>query len=324
MDEFSFINSIKQNTYKQSSIVKGIGDDAAVFRQSSEDIVIAKDMFVEGVHFTKQTMDAFHVGYRALAANLSDLAAMGAIPAFYLVAIAIPESWSEGELDQVYKGMKELGEAYQMDLIGGDTISGNDLTISVTVIGYTEKSKASYRSNSQDGDVVFVTGTLGDSQAGFHIINHHGQYIDEVFYKERHRMPTPRIEFVRELQGVSRVCLNDISDGIASEAIEIAQASHVNLHIFDEKLPVRNTFDQFPQSLQHKWKLFGGEDFEILGTVSKDDWAMVEEAAKKTNTKLTNIGYVKDTIDTTGNVFLHRSNEKVEQLEKKGYNHLRR
>src|SRR5699024_10384081 len=146
MDEFSFIDSIKQYTYKQSSLKKGIGDDAAVFRQPSEDIVTAVDTFVEGVHFSRKTMDSFHVGYRALAANISDLAAMGAAPAFYLVSIVIPKTWPIEEIEQIFFGMKDLAGIYKLDLVGGDTVSGKELTISITVIGYVDRNKARYRS----------------------------------------------------------------------------------------------------------------------------------------------------------------------------------
>src|SRR5690625_2905826 len=127
MDEFSFINSIQQHTYKQSSVLKGIGDDAAVFRQTAKDVVTAVDTFVEDVHFSRKTMNSFHIGYRALAANISDLAAMGALPAFYLVSIVIPTTWSMREINQIFSGMKELASTYQLDLIGGDTVSGKEL-----------------------------------------------------------------------------------------------------------------------------------------------------------------------------------------------------
>ena len=162
MDEFSFINLIKQDYYTQSTLIKGVGDDGAVFRQSSKDIVTAMDTFVEDIHFSRKTMRPFYIGYRALAANISDLAAMGASPAFYLVSIIIPKSWSEDELLQIFTGMKTLAKTFNMDLIGGDTVSGQQLSISITVIGYVQRGKARYRSSAQDGDIVFVTGTLGD------------------------------------------------------------------------------------------------------------------------------------------------------------------
>src|SRR5699024_11560076 len=114
----------------------------AVFRQPSEDIVTAVDTFVEDIHFTRKTMDPFHVGYRALAANISDLAAMGASPAFYLVSIVIPKNWPTEEIEQIFFGMKDLDGLYTLELVGGDTVSGKELTISITVIGYVIRNKA--------------------------------------------------------------------------------------------------------------------------------------------------------------------------------------
>jgi len=314
MDEFSFIDSIKQNFYKQSTLMKGIGDDAAVFRPSGEDIVTAVDTFVENVHFTRQTMEPFHIGYRLLAANLSDLAAMGARPAFYLVSIVIPKTWKDEEIFEIFNGMKELATIYHMDLIGGDTVSGKELTVSITVIGYTEKNNARYRSHAKPGDIVFVTGTLGDSQAGYHILTHPGKYLEDNFFIERHQLPSPQVEFASQLSVISRLALNDISDGIANEAAEIAADSNVAVTLVDEQIPTSAYYYQFPADLKTKWKLFGGEDFELLGTVSPKEWETVQQIADRTGTVLTKIGYVSD--EETGAVFLIKNTKKI-KLQKR-------
>lgn len=320
MDEFSFINSIKQDSYRQSSIVKGIGDDAAVFRQSSEDIVVAVDTFVEGVHFSKETMEASHIGHRVLAANISDSAAMGANPVFYLVSIVIPKHSPTQDLNDIFTGMRLLADRYGMDLIGGDTVSGKEMSITVTVIGYVPQKKARYRSDARDGDLVFVTGTLGDSRAGFHILNHPGDYSDEAYYVKKHRSPIPQVEFAQHIQEMTRVALNDISDGIGSEATEIAEASQVTVHLYEDKLPTTGSFKQFPPELQTKWKLFGGEDFELVGTVAKANWESVQEAAKAVGIRVTEIGYVSQY--TNNYVYLHKDDGQV-VLKKDGYNHLK-
>src|SRR5690625_2556418 len=187
MDEFEFINQIKQRTYKQHSVVKGIGDDAAVFRPTTNDVVTAVDTFVEGIHFTPVTTTPFHVGYRALAANISDIAAMGAMPKFYLVSIVVPKKIEESALLQIYDGMKEIANNYQMDLIGGDTVSGEQLVISITVIGYLPTQKIRYRSDAKEQDIIFVTGTLGDSAAGLHILLNDLSVTDQSYFKMRHQ-----------------------------------------------------------------------------------------------------------------------------------------
>ncbi|MFS0752787.1 thiamine-phosphate kinase [Oceanobacillus sp. 1P07AA] len=319
MDEFSFIDSIKPTFYQQSSLVKGIGDDAAVFR-SSMDIVTAVDTFVEDVHFSRSTMEPFHIGYRALGANISDLAAMGALPSFYLVSIVIPKNWTEEELSQIYLGMDDLASKYHMDIIGGDTVSGKQLTISITVIGYTNTNKARYRRHAKEGDIVFVTGTLGDSQAGFHILSNENNYVDQDFYISRHRKPEPRVAFALALEKLDRVSLNDVSDGIANEASEIAEASNVSIVISENDIPVARSFYQFTNEQQYHWKLSGGEDFELLGTVDKHDWNVVKKAAEETNTQLTIIGNV---VEENKHPVYIEDNDVRKVLKKSGYTHLK-
>ncbi|WP_085993413.1 thiamine-phosphate kinase [Oceanobacillus senegalensis] len=320
MDEFSFIDSITPHSNHQSSLIKGIGDDAAVIQATNQNLVTSVDTFVEDIHFSLETMKPYHVGYRALAANLSDLAAMGATPAFYLVSIVIPSRWNFDQLKDIFGGMNELASQYQMDIIGGDTVSGKELTISITVIGYTMNGKERYRSNARIGDYVFVTGTLGDSQAGFHLLTTDGSYTDADYYIQRHRMPSPRVQFSSNLRNLSRIALNDISDGVASEANEIAESSHVTIELEDKLIPTSISFQQFSDELQHKWKYYGGEDFELIGTVSPNEWESLQQIAKQFELPVTKIGKV--TSDNQTRVFLNINNEK-RLLHKKGYNHLR-
>lgn len=318
MDEFSFIDAIKQKTYRQPGLIKGVGDDAAVFRQTTEEIVTAVDTFVEGTHFSKSTVDAYHLGYRALGVNLSDMAAMGATPRYYMVSIVCPKSFSSEGYELIFQGMEKLAYKYGMDLIGGDTVSGNELSISVTIIGSVPTGKVRYRHDSKPGDIVFVTGTLGDAQAGLHILMNQLKATDAIYFKKRHQLPEPRIEFAVNLRGIDRLALNDVSDGIASEANEIAEASKVGMELVANDLPVSPHYHQFPDHLQHKWMLYGGEDFELLGTVNDSDWETVKKAAECTNISVNQIGYVT----SKKGVFLHEKGKRT-PLYKDGYTHLK-
>ncbi|MDL4841947.1 thiamine-phosphate kinase [Aquibacillus rhizosphaerae] len=324
MDEFDFIKSIQQKNYVQSSLIKGIGDDAAVFRQNYKDTVTSVDTFVEDIHFSRNTMLPFHIGYRALAANISDMAAMGCEPAYYLISIVIPKHWSEKDLADIYLGMKDIATENKMDLIGGDTVSGKELVLSITVIGFVDKDKSRYRSHAISGDIIFVTGTLGDSAAGLHILMNHEKETQEKFKYliDRHRMPTPRPVFANNLKSISRIALNDISDGIANEAAEIADASKVTMNIEYNSIPYHDLLKGFDKDMQKEWKLFGGEDFELIGTVPKKDWDIVKKVAESTKTKVTAIGYVTDYTDSNPNVFLHEDKD-VSILDKSGYTHLK-
>lgn len=319
MDEFSFINAIKPKIYNQQTLIKGIGDDAAVFRSTS-DIVTTVDTFVEDIHFSLETMEPFHIGYRVLAANISDLAAMGAKPVFYLVSMCIPKKWNQKALEGIYQGMNELALMYQMDLIGGDTVSSDRLMISITAIGYVSKERARYRSHAKPGDIIFTTGTLGDSRAGLEILLHQQKCKDKDYYIKRHRLPEPRAAFALGLREIARVALNDISDGISNEANEIAEASGVELIIIEERIPVSPTFHQFSEEQQYEWKLSGGEDFELLGTVSEEHWPRVQEIAHQENTTIKQIGYVREAEEPR---VLIQSQEEIKQLTKSGYTHLK-
>ncbi|SFK47989.1 thiamine-monophosphate kinase [Halobacillus dabanensis] len=324
MDEFSFIKSIKPGFYRQSSLIKGINDDAAVIRPTGEDIVTAVDTMVEGVHFSKETMQPYHVGHRVLAANISDLAAMGSTPAFFMVSLTIPSSWNQEELEELYEGMKQLAHLYKMDLIGGDTVSGSELSVTVTVIGTVPKGKARYRSAAKPDDVLFVTGTLGDARAGLEWLLNGEPKVDEdvAYLVKRHRTPSPRVEFAQSLVSLSRLTLNDVSDGIANEANEIAEASDVDLLIDAGKLPFsKAVFRKHPERFE-EWMFSGGEDFELLGTVSEEDWPLVEKAARNIGLPVTRIGEVAIKREVSPKVWIRRD-EHMEVLGPSGYTHLK-
>lgn len=321
MKEFDFIDSIKQKTYRNQSIIMGIGDDGAVFRQTDQDMVTAVDTFVDGVHFTKRTMSAFQIGYRALAANISDMAAMGADPVSYLVSIVVPKNYSDNELKEIYQGLDSIAEKYQVDLIGGDTVTGDQLVLSVTINGALNPNKVRYRHSMKPNDYIFVTGTLGDSAAGLDLLIEGHADIERVDYLiDRHRMPTPRINFSKGLENIDRIALNDISDGLASEANELAQASKLTIYLEESTLPISKELEQFTRKEQIDYILNGGEDFELVGSVAPENWAEMTDIARHTNTPIKKIGYVTDEVRHQGKVFLKNKDE-MQQLKSSGYVH---
>lgn len=329
MDEFEFIDSITQPYYRNSSVIKGIGDDAAVIRHPYHDIVTAVDTLVDGVHFSKETVPPFYIGYRALAANISDIAAMGATPTSYLISLVVPKDCKDEELQAIYRGMDQLSREYNMDLIGGDTVTGDQLVVTVIINGIVPKDKARLRSHAKDGDVVFVTGTLGDSRLGLGLLMnefsdepffHQLQSIDQDYFIKRHQQPTPRVSFAQSLVGLKRVALNDVSDGIASETHEIAKASHVTMIIEDDRVPTHQDIHVLPIELVDEYKYSGGEDFELLGTVAKEDFTYMEKVAQRLNLPLSKIGYVTDDVKTNNHVYIKKQG-KMLRLKKSGYTH---
>lgn len=324
-DEFTFINNITPKKVNHQYLLQGIGDDAALFSGNSEvEEIVCMDTMIEGVHFNRETMQPFHIGYKALASNISDIAAMGGKPTFYLVSIAIPANWSEADLVEIYNGMGSLADRYNMDLIGGDTVSSkHSLVITITVLGRVKKGKQLLRKNAKPDDIVFVTGCLGDSAAGLQLLlqcgTNHNFTKDEAYLVHRHQMPVPRVEIGEILARYPRIALNDVSDGIASELNEIAAASEVTIVIDINNLPSSEQIRKYDSHDQRQWLLNGGEDYELVGSVAAEDWVKLESECRSNNHQITKIGYVKE---GEPKVFLKENNEMV-LLQKQGYNHFR-
>lgn len=321
-NEFEWIRSIAPARHRRSSVIKGIGDDAAVVRpKEGFDSVLSVDTMVEEVHFTKDTMPLTAIGYKALAVNVSDLAAMGALPLYFMVSVAIPkEGWQQEEIDEIYKGLGEAAEEYSMDLIGGDTVSTRSaLVITVSVVGRVEQYRQLLRSDAETNDVVFLTGPVGYAAAGLSLLLERGREMwgDDPFI-QAHQRPKAQVEQGRFFaESGERIALNDVSDGLAHEAKEIAEASGVDLLLEWKKLPHLEKFQHVPLIRQREWLLHGGEDFALLGTMRAALFTSVQKQLQDKGLTLYEIGKVRR---GKGNVWLeHDGEEKL--LEDKGYTH---
>lgn len=321
-DEFAFIKDIQPERLFHAQKVVGIGDDAAIIGvEEGFEKIVCVDTMVEGVHFTRETMKPFDIGYKSLAANISDVAAMGGYPMYYLVSITIPKNWTQEELTSIYDGMKSLGEQYEMDLIGGDTTSGKTMVLSVFVIGKVEKGKRLLRSNARDGDAVFVSGTVGDAAGGLDILLHNKNAVKFETLIEYHQRPRPQVALGRILSKFERVSLNDVSDGLASELLEIAEASQVDILINKETIPISEELQRYDADNALKWALTGGEDFELVGSILESDWDKLQEECLTAGIKITKIGTVSS---GEGRAFLKSHDGAVQELKKEGYNHFNR
>ncbi|WP_194840952.1 thiamine-phosphate kinase [Filobacillus milosensis] len=318
MDEFSFIQSIRPKYYKQSSVIKGIGDDGAIVKPPFDsDLVMATDTMVNNIHFSLDYMTFEDVGYRVLAANLSDLAAMGSSPLYYLVNITSPKYMTNSNLKRIIDGMKELAGQYKMDLIGGDTTSGNELVITVTVLGSLPNSKYRLRSSARLNDIVFVTGNLGESGYGLKLLQSN---VEHHYFNQKHIRPSPRIDFVDATTNVKRMCLNDISDGLSSELYEIAEASKVSIAIDWAEVPFHDEMASLDHTELRKLTLSSGEDFELVGTCSDEDWNKIREVCDQHQIKVTQIGQVIDDMTTQPTVYINEYGKR-KRLNREGYKH---
>ncbi len=321
--EFGLIDLIKENTIVDpASVVLGIGDDAAVYRPGPGMLeLLTTDMLVENVHFSLSTTSPCQLGYKAVAVNLSDIAAMGGRPRQAVVSLGLPPRLAVEYVIELYKGMKEICREFGVNIVGGDTVSSpSGLVVNVAVVGEVPPAGLLRRSDARPGDVVAVTGTLGDSAAGLELLaTADWQQHDYAWpLVTAHLTPRPRLDIGRQLAGWGASSADDISDGLASEANEIAHASKVGLRIFADRIPLSPAIRQAAAAAGRRpldYALYGGEDFQLIFTLSQEAWAGLPAGAGR----LTAVGEVTG---RAGEVVLV-TDAGTSRLEPKGYNHFR-
>lgn len=269
-------------------------DDAAVLSEEpGSDLVICKDAIVAGVHFLPSDPPDC-VGKKALRTNLSDLAAMGAAPLGYLLALLRPGGIDDAWIERCCQGLAEDQETYGLALLGGDTVSTpGPLALSVTAIGRVPKASALKRGGAGVGDDVWVTGTLGDAALGLKVLRMAFAPPDEAdaaFLATRYRLPQPRLDVGRRLQGLATACL-DISDGLVQDAGHLATASGVALRLNAADVPLSTAAGPAPGALAAA--LTGGDDYELLFTAPKTARLNIHAVGKTIGVALTLIGEVQ-------------------------------
>ncbi|PWK05995.1 thiamine-phosphate kinase [Tumebacillus permanentifrigoris] len=313
------------------SVVVGIGDDAAVTAYASgTHVVTTTDMLVEGVHFRTDTIDDRSLGYKSLAVSISDIAAMGARPRHAVISLAIPVEMDVERLEDLYAGVADICAEFATVVVGGDiTKTSGPLVISVTLLGEIEAGRALLRSGAKPGDLLFVTGTVGGSAAGLDYLEHGrttafatrgeaevGQLL------QFHQRPRPQVVAGRLLlESGACTSLNDVSDGLASECNEIAKLSGVRLELDAEQLPLHDGVRQYAALRELdpvQWALFGGEDYQLVGTIQPTEAQRTEALFAKNSLSLTVIGRV--TAEQSVGVTLHYAGQ-AHELKPKGYNH---
>ncbi|NIK78649.1 thiamine-monophosphate kinase [Paenibacillus castaneae] len=346
---------------RQRGVVIGIGDDTAVVDPAAaadgvaepKRLLMTVDTMVETVHFKQSTMRDEDVGYKALAANISDIAAMGGVPLHALVSVSVPPSYTPERMRRLYDGLYECAERYGVALVGGDTTSSPlHLVVAVTVTGTVEAGRELRRSGAMPGDAVFVTGAPGMAAAGLHallaqeklaagddrctaIASSSGieQAQAEAIVRE-HQRPSPSVRAGRLLleRGSCR-SLNDVSDGLASEAWEIAEASGLRIVLHEKLLPKSGSLAAYASAVGEdplEWILYGGEDYILLGTMASEDaeaariafhqegipfFVIGETEAGEAEVKLISSGGTAAASGTKPHL------ERRIKLQKRGYNH---
>ncbi len=298
--ELELIKLIRAGNQVFDKALVGIGDDAAVVDwEKKYFLVITTDSFVENVHFSLAWAGFKEIGYRSLAATLSDLAAMAAEPVGFLVALGIPGDFEVGAIKKLYEGFFELSSEFQVELMGGDIVSSPFFFVNLTAFGRAEKKLLRRRSEARPGEVLLVSGNPGFSALGLEALKRIPPATQKsspfIPFIEAHLKPRPRIKEAQLLASSGAKAMEDISDGLASEAIHLAEESGVGIEIFAEKLPLDSKFVRAAQALglnPEDLILYGGEDFELVFTVPEDKKNFLIKRAREAGLKLKEVGRV--------------------------------
>lgn len=307
LGEFGLINRLSESFAPTlPDTIKGIGDDAAVIDLGDEYGLLSADLLLEGVHFDLSFFPLKHLGYKAIAVNVSDIAAMNGLPGQVTVSLAVSNRFSVEAVEELYAGMRAACTDFRVDLVGGDLSSSRSgLLISVSVFGKVAKDKIVYRDTAQPNDLLCVTGDLGAAYLGLQILEREKQVFlanpdmqpqleGHDYVVQRQLKPEARMDVIYELAeaGVVPTAMIDLSDGLASDLLQLSKASGVGAMVFEENLPIDEQTYLAATELNLSpvtAALNGGEDYELLFTVRQGDYDKI-----KNNPKISVIGFVTD------------------------------
>lgn len=323
LGEFALIEHLtKHFKINQKSTIRGIGDDAAVLDFNDKNVVVTTDLLVEGVHFDLSYMPLKHLGYKAVMVNLSDIYAMNAEATQITVSIAVSNRFPLEALEEIYEGIETASKLYNVDVIGGDTTSSTKgLLISITALGVVSKDDVVYRKGAKPNDLLVVSGDLGAAYMGLQILerekevykvnpNSQPDLEPYTYIVERQLKPEARQDIIKLLKDlkVKPTSMIDISDGLSSEIIHLCKHSNVGCDLYENKIPldpqVISTCEEFNLD-STTVALNGGEDYELLFTVSQEDFPKI-----KANPNLSIIGYITDA--SAGMHLVTRAETKIE------------
>lgn len=307
LGEFGLIDHLTKNfKIKHKSTIKGIGDDAAVLDFKQKKIVVTTDLLVENIHFDLSYSPIKHLGYKAIIVNLSDVYAMNANATQVTVSIAVSNRFPLEALEELYAGIETAAKIYNVDVVGGDTTSSTTgLIISVTAIGEVNEKDVVYRNGAKPNDLLVVSGDIGAAYMGLQILkrekevfkvnpNNQPDLEPYTYIVERQLKPEARKDIVELLKdlNVKPTSMIDISDGLSSEVIHLCKQSKVGVDLYENKIPldpqVISTCEEFKID-STTIALNGGEDYELLMTISQDDYPKI-----KANPNFTVIGYMTE------------------------------
>jgi thiamine-monophosphate kinase len=293
LGEFGLIERIRSKVAAGRGVRIGIGDDAAWITHPAGTSLVTADLLIEDVHFDLGWISLFDLGYKALAVNLSDIAAMGGVPAYALLSLGIPGRFDSKRIDDLYRGIDALARQAGVSVVGGDTNVAASLIISVCVIGHPP-TRPVQRSGARIGDDIYVTGTLGDSALGMSFLKRGWKRSKRRSIRQailRHHRPTPRIAagalLARRRLAAAMI---DVSDGLLQDLGHICKASGVGAIIWNDRLPLSAAYRALAGPGETALALGGGEDYELLFCARQKDRARIERLSRPAGVPITRIG----------------------------------
>jgi len=310
---------------QNKDIIVPIGDDAAVVNIPSDyNTVLTTDILIEGVHFELTKISAYQLGRKSMLVNISDIAAMSAMPAYALISMGVMPKTEVEFIEEIYRGMLNVAKEYNFSIVGGDTaLSPHSLIINVAMVGKVESNFATKRSDAKVGDKILVTGSLGASSAGLFLLSYKSAITDNNLISALLE-PTPRLKEARIAKTCGAHAIEDVSDGLAGEIRHICDASKVGAAIYEKSLPIPETVEEvasIAKKAPKDFALYGGEDYEIVLTVSPEDAEEIIRCIEsKTGTTVKLIGEVLEKEE--GIYLLTKEGSKEPLLE--GYEHFKK
>lgn len=331
--EFGLIDRLAAGAeLKNQTTIKGIGDDAAVIKTSEKGFgLLATDMLMEGVHFDLSYAPLPHLGYKAVAVNVSDIAAMNGTPEQITISLGLSNRFSVEAVEALYQGIHAAAKDFDVDVVGGDTTtSKSGLVISVSIFGSVQEEKVAYRGGAGDNDILCATGDLGAAFVGLQVLerekqtflanpNMQPQLSKYQYIVQRQLKPKARMDIIHELRelGVQPTSMIDVSDGLASETLHLSQHSSVGFAIYEDKLPIdKLTYDTAVEfNIDPITAVMnGGEDYELLFTIAQKDHELLE--------KHPDIHFIGHSHKIEKGNYLVTKNQNAVPLKAQGWDHL--
>ncbi len=331
LGEFGLIKHLTQSfSIEQPSTIRGIGDDAAVIDYGDKVTLVSTDILVEGVHFDLAYVPLRHLGYKCATVNFSDIVAMNGKPRQLFVGMSVSNRFPVEALEEIYEGIKLACKRYHVDLAGGDTTSSvHGLFLSLTAVGEAERQDVVYRNTAKENDLICVSGDLGSAFMGLMLLEREKKVYEANpdmqpdltgfdYILERQLKPEPRTDIIELLKtvGVKPTSMIDISDGLASEILHLCEDSGLGCRLYEDKIPI----DAMTITAAEEFNIQpitaamnGGEDYELLFTISLSDFEKIKS--------LEGISIIGHTVEAAAGVFISSNNGPLIQIEAMGWNH---